>query len=108
MKKLKLYFDTSIFNFAFADDAPDKKVITLKLIEEVRKSIYEVYISTVVLREILEAQQEKAKKLMKLINDLQPFELQFDNEGHDLASEYIKRSGLEKLDSDISGKAALN
>ena len=55
-----------------------------------------MYISTVVLREILEAQQEKAKKLMKLINDLQPFELQFDNEGHDLASEYIKRGIIPK------------
>jgi hypothetical protein len=37
-KRLSLYFDTSIFNFAFADDAPDKKNITTKLMEEVRKA----------------------------------------------------------------------
>jgi len=43
-KRLKLYFDTSIFNFAFADDAPDIKVITLKLIEEVKTGKYEVYL----------------------------------------------------------------
>ena len=90
-KRLKLYFDTSIFNFAFADDAPDKKVITLKLIEEVKTGKYEVYISTVVLREIYEAQQKKAKKLIELLNDLQPFELEFDKECYELAAEYVKR-----------------
>lgn len=25
MKKLKLYLDTSVWNYAFADDAPEKK-----------------------------------------------------------------------------------
>ena len=90
-KRLKLYFDTSIFNFAFADDAPDKKVITLKLIEEVKTGKYEAYISTVVLREIYEAQKKKAKKLIELLNDLQPFELEFDKECYELAAEYVKR-----------------
>ncbi|MFQ5788564.1 MAG: hypothetical protein ACE5H1_11370, partial [Thermodesulfobacteriota bacterium] len=37
MKKLKLYFDTSVINFAFADDSPNEKEVTLKLFEEVRK-----------------------------------------------------------------------
>ncbi len=90
-KKLKLYFDTSVFNFVFADDAPDKKTITLKLIEDVKTNKYDVYISAVVLREIREAQQEKAEKLMSLINDVQPFELEFDSECYELAYEYIKR-----------------
>ena len=93
-KRLKLYFDTSIFNFAFADDAPDKKVITLKLIEEVKTGKYEVYISTVVLREIYEAQQKKAKKLIEILNDLQPFELEFDKECYELAAEYVKRETI--------------
>lgn len=90
-KKLKLYFDTSVFNFAFADDTPDKKIITLKLIDDVKTNKYDVYISAVVLREIHEAQREKAKKLMNLINDIQPFELEFDSECYELAYEYVKR-----------------
>ena len=49
-KKLKLYFDTSVFNFAFADDTPDKKTITLKLIDDVKTNKYDVYISVVVLK----------------------------------------------------------
>ena len=58
-KKLTLYFDTSIINFAFSDDAPDKKTRTLKLIEEIRAGRYEVFISDIVLREILEAPDTK-------------------------------------------------
>lgn len=52
---------------------------------------YDVYISAVVLNEIREAQREKAEKLMSLINDVQPFELEFDSECYELAYEYIKR-----------------
>lgn len=90
-KKLKLYFDTSVFNFAFANDTLDKKVITLKLFEEVKTNKYDVYISTVVLREIHEAQRGKAEKLINLIKDVQPFDLEFDTECYELAYEYIKR-----------------
>lgn len=91
LKKLKLYFDTSVFNFAFADDAPERKGITLKLFQEVKVNKYDVYISTVVLREIREAQQDKAKKLIGLINEVQPYELVFDSDSYELAYEYIKR-----------------
>jgi predicted nucleic acid-binding protein len=90
-KKLSLYFDTSIFNFVFADDAPDKKMITMKLMEEVRKGRYEIFISNIVLREILEASAGKSSKLMKLIQVLQPIELDFTMECYELASEYIKK-----------------
>ncbi len=95
-KKLRLYFDTSIFNFAFADDAPHEKEVTLRLIAEIKKGKYEVYISVVVLREIKEAGKKKANQLMGLINDLQPFELEFDKECYELASEYIKRGIIPK------------
>lgn len=90
-KKLRLYLDTSIFNFAFADDALHEKEVTLKLIAEIKKGKYEVYISTIVLREIKEAPEDKARQLIELINDLQPLELEFDKECYELASEYIKR-----------------
>jgi len=96
VKKLKLYFDTTIFNFAFADDAPQEKQVTLELLEAVRKGLYEVYLSDVVLREIAEAPEEKARRLMSLINDLQPIELEFDEECRELAMEYIRRGIIPK------------
>jgi predicted nucleic acid-binding protein len=95
-RKLKLYFDTSIFNFAFAEDALDKMSVTLKLIEEVKAGKYDVYISQIVLREIGEALEKKAGKLINLINDIQPLELEFNAECYELASEYIKRGIIPK------------
>ena len=32
-KKLKIYLDTSIINFLFADDAPEKKEVTIDFFE---------------------------------------------------------------------------
>lgn len=46
----------------------------IKFLEEVRKGKYEVYISDVVIREILEASVEKAKILTELINEFRPLE----------------------------------
>jgi len=63
MKILKIYFDTSIFNFALSDDVPKEREVTLRLLDEVRKGKYEAYISEVVIREVNRASEEKAKKL---------------------------------------------
>ena len=46
MKKLKLYLDTSVLNFIFAEDAPDFKNVTIDFFENyVAKGKYDVYIS---------------------------------------------------------------
>ena len=41
MKKLKLYLDTSIYNFAITDDLPQEREITLRLIDEIKSGKYE-------------------------------------------------------------------
>ncbi|NLO18933.1 MAG: type II toxin-antitoxin system VapC family toxin [Ignavibacteria bacterium] len=50
-RKLKIYLDTSVINFLFADDAPEKKEITIDFFENYL-SDYDVYISSIVLAEI--------------------------------------------------------
>ncbi len=52
MRKRKLYLDTSIINYLFADDAPNEKDITHKLFNSLTSGEYEVYISDVVIKEI--------------------------------------------------------
>jgi len=51
MKKLRIYLDTSVINFLFADDAPEKRDVTRKFFEK-HISNYEVFVSAVVLDEI--------------------------------------------------------
>jgi len=72
MKKLRLYFDTSVFNFVFADDVPKERSATLTIIEQVRQDRYEVFISDLVTTEILDAPIEKSKQLIGLIEELNP------------------------------------
>ena len=48
MKRLRVYLDTSVINFLYADDAPEKRDITLDFFET-RLHVYDVSISDVVL-----------------------------------------------------------
>ncbi len=55
MKKLKLYLDTTIWNFVFANDAPILMGHTLEFFEFVRAGRYVPHISSVVANEIADA-----------------------------------------------------
>lgn len=62
MKKLKIYLDTSIINFLFADDAPEKKEITLSFFTLfVATGIYETFVSRFVIEEILKTDKVEKK-----------------------------------------------
>jgi predicted nucleic acid-binding protein len=53
LKKPKLYLDTSVISFYFAEDAPEKMAITRKFFDETIKSgRYEIFSSEVTLREL--------------------------------------------------------
>ena len=51
MKKLKVYLDTSIISFMYADDSLEKQSITREFFEKYL-TVYDVYISDLVLTEI--------------------------------------------------------
>lgn len=62
MKKTKIYLDTSVINFLFAEDAPEKKEITISFFNNVISTgIYEVFISRFVIEEILKTEDENKK-----------------------------------------------
>ena len=91
MRKLKLYLETSTWNFYFADDAPEKQAVTREFFELVFKGIYEVYISEVVLEEINKAPQEKKTRLKSLIERSAPLSLETTKEAGQLAKAYMDR-----------------
>ena len=91
MHKLKLYLDTTILNFAFADDAPKDKEDTLKFFKQIDR--FEVSISEVVLREISLCEVKKRERLNSLWQRHDLNVLEFDVEAQELAEKYIK-SGI--------------
>ena len=51
MNKLRIYLDTSVVNFLFADDAPDFKRVTVDFFAK-HASKYELFASQIVILEI--------------------------------------------------------
>ena len=58
MKKLKLYLETSVWNFYFANDAPEKKEVTLQFFQKLKNNEYDISISQLVFDEIEKASKE--------------------------------------------------
>ena len=53
MKKTKIYLDTTVINFLFAEDSPEYMKKTKEFFSEyVKPKIYDVYASEVVIKEI--------------------------------------------------------
>ena len=72
MKKLKVYLDTSIINFLFADDAPNFKSITEEFFQKfVALQVYDIFISAVVIDEIDRTENEiKKSELLDVIKNM--------------------------------------
>lgn len=91
MKKLDIYLDTSIWNFLFADDAPEKKERTIQVFENIERGKYNIYISPTVTEEIGRTRDEqKLKMLLEAIDKYQPLLFELTEEVNSLANRYIE------------------
>lgn len=96
MKKLSIYLETSIWNYVYADDAPEKKEVTLKFFEEVSKNSFDTYISPSVIQEIEQAPSPKKELLDKLLRGHEPQLLEYSPEIDTLAQAYLSRGAIPK------------
>lgn len=91
MKKLKLYLETSVWNFIFADESPEHQKSTRWFLEQVGENRFTAYISRLVLDEINRCPQPKQNDLLDLVRKHSPFLIEPSEEISSLANEYIKR-----------------
>ena len=74
MKKIKLYLDTSVPSFLFADDSPEKREITMQFWEMLKLGLYDIVISDVLLAEISRSEipsfQELENKLSEIVLEI--------------------------------------
>ncbi|MBI5199257.1 MAG: hypothetical protein HZA09_04485 [Nitrospirae bacterium] len=89
MKKPQLYIETSVWNFCFADDAPEKKETTLRFFDKIKKGEYKIFISDVVIEEIGRAGERKRHLLLNIIKEFKPNRLMINEEVVELAEKYI-------------------
>ena len=89
MKVPKVYIETSVFNFIFADDAPDKQGDAIKFFAEIKAGLYEPYTSDYVLQELRRAEEPKQSQMIDLINQYDMTLFEQDDEAERLANIYV-------------------
>jgi len=94
MKKLKLYFDTSVISHLFAEDAPEKMLDTNKLWQDFIDGKYEVFISDTTIEEIDRCYEPKRGKMRDKIDGCNIQTLQISDEVKVLSEEYLKNGVL--------------
>lgn len=96
MKKFSLYIETSVWNFLFADDAQDKKIVTERFFDEVETGKYDIFISETVRAEFMAAPDIKRRMLFDVINRYDPVMLEADEEVYSLAEAYVRNGVLSQ------------
>ena len=99
-KKLKIYLDTSVINFLFSEQSPEKREITIDFFESfIKTEIYDTYISNVVIAEIEETKNEEKK--LALLNVILNYPIKYVDVSNsveivDLANIYIEKNIIPK------------
>jgi len=91
MRIPKIYLETTIFNFPFADDAPQYKADAVKLFEEIKAGKFKPYTSGYVIIELDDTENlEKLEQMKALISDYGVVKIPVSKEAERLASLYVK------------------
>ena len=89
--KLKLYLETTVFNYYFDEDRTGHEDV-LRLFEAIRAEKYEAYTSRYVTEELERAQEPKKSKMLNLIEKYEIILLPFDEEAVRLSNLYIENN----------------
>jgi predicted nucleic acid-binding protein len=91
-----IYLETTIFNFPFADDAPQYRDDTRGLFAEIKAGKFEPYTSEYVIRELdATADEDKRSRMKKLIEDYGVIFLRQSDEAERLAAVYIAEEAVK-------------
>jgi len=93
MKILKIYLETTLFNYYFDVDR-DAHADTVMLFEECRAGVFEAFTSTYATAELEAAPPEKRDKMLALISEYNIAVLAADEEADALSRKYITEGAL--------------
>ena len=93
-RKLKIYLDTSVISYLFADEAPEKMAETKKLWQDIVANKYDVYLSDTTLLEIMKCGEPKKSAMTKELEKIIYTHLEINDEVKFLKNEYINNGVL--------------
>jgi len=91
---MKLYVETTVPNFLFADDAPEKKAVTEQFYDWLKVSPDELYISELVLAELSRTHLPLRTDLLDAAARLNATILPITPEAEGLAGRYLSRGAI--------------
>jgi len=91
-----IYLETTIFNFPFADDAPQYKTDTLQLFAEIKAGKFKAFTSKYVIQELEAATDAQRDKRLRLIKEYGIEVIPASSEIEQLASVYIETGIIPK------------
>ena len=103
-KKLSLYLETSFWNFIYADDAPEKRDATRRLLKEIKEGCYDIFVSEHVLAEISRTPDLKKRTLLEdSVRELNPTLLPANREVEELTAAYVRANFVSaKASTDLA------
>jgi len=88
VKTLRLYLETTMFNY-YLDDDREGHADAVKLFEEIRDGKHEAYTSEYVMLELRKAPEPKQGKMLDLISEYGIAILEITDETDDMANAYV-------------------
>lgn len=93
----RLYLETSVWNFLFADDAPEKRLATERFFGLLPTRSWEIAISALVIKEVMATRDAGHRtRLVESIQQWKPRRLPVSEEALELAEKYILQGTLTK------------
>ena len=90
MRIPRIYLETTIFNFPFADDAPQYKADTLRLFTEIKAGKFKPFTSEYVTQELEAATDSMREDRLRLIKEYDIEVISVSDEAERLAVAYIE------------------
>ncbi|MCL2356236.1 MAG: type II toxin-antitoxin system VapC family toxin [Defluviitaleaceae bacterium] len=100
MKNLKIYLDTSIISYLFADDTLEKMNDTLLLWKDLSSGKHDIFVSPIVINEIRKCAEPKQSMMFEKLKQINFRILKETDEIFALADEYIKGGVLSAKSRD--------
>ena len=100
MRRQKIYLDTSVISHLDAPDALEKQQDTRKLWDIIKAGTFEVFISPVVVGELMNCAEPKRSGLLEQLAVIDHTELKESDEVLELATQYLDAGILRKKSFD--------
>ncbi|MEW6277777.1 MAG: PIN domain-containing protein [Candidatus Eremiobacterota bacterium] len=95
---MRLYLETSVPNFLYATDAPDKRAITRELFDQIRQGTHLARVSSLYLEEVARTEAPLLRYLLEGVPTIYRLEvLPFTKPCRDLAELYVKAQAFTTL-----------